>query len=356
MMPFEKMQSEALLTSAPLLERWKHMQNDYHVSKILAISNSDTYHPSKPTAIPNSSTYHPNKPTPIPNSDTYYPNKPTTVPNSDTYHPNRPISIPNSDTYHPIKPVTKPKLDAYRANKDLIETLPEGRRPQPSKPFAPTLWLAFALSGIALLLGTVVLYALVPSHSPGSSKHVNSSPTVKPPMQITTVPTVKPPVQITTVPTVKPPVQITTVPTATPTTVSTQPKILPSVSNNCTGPDWSRPSNNANNDYPDNAYYVVTLNGEASCYKANWVIPTGPTVGQTCDFATLFTRGTNAQVTYTFITNTGTRIPFNVNITSPVWMTFSSLADITSIELAVQDNQQSGRTMSAGPFTTSNCH
>ncbi|HWS83832.1 MAG TPA: serine/threonine-protein kinase [Ktedonobacteraceae bacterium] len=329
MMPFEKTQSEAPLT-APLLERWKYMQNDYHASKILAISNSDTYHPNKPTAIPN--------------SDTYHPSKPTAIPNSDTYHPNRPTPIPNSGTYHPNKPVTKPKIDAYRANKDLIETLPEGRPPQPSQPLAPTLWLAFALSGIALLLGTVVLYALVPSHSPGSSKHVNSSPTVQPPVQVSKVTTVKPPVQITTVT------------TATPTTVSTQPKILPSLSNNCTGPGWSRPSNNANNDYPDNAYYVVTLNGDASCYKANWVIPTGPTVGQTCDFVTLFTRGTNAQVIYTFITNTGTKIPFNVNITSPVWMTFSSLADITSIQLVAQGNHQSGTTMSAGPFTTTNCH
>ena len=220
MMPFEKTQSEAPLT-IPLLERWKHMQNDSHASKVLAIPNSDTYHPNKPTAIPNSNTYHPNKP--------------TAIPNSDTYHPNRPTPIPNSGTYHPNKPVTEPKIDAYRANKDLIETLPEGRRPQPSRPLAPTLWLAFALSGIALLLGTVVLYTLVPSHSPGSSKHVNSNPTSSP--------------------TVKPPVQITTVPMATPTTVSTQPKILPSVSNNCNRSGWSRPSNDANNGYPDNAYH-----------------------------------------------------------------------------------------------------
>src|SRR5204863_4334495 len=96
----EKMQSESLL-SAPLLERRKYMQNDYHASKS------------------------------------------TTVPNSDTYHPNKPTPIPNSDVYRP--------------NKDLIEALPEGRRSQPSEPLAPTLWLAFALSGIALLLGTIVL-------------------------------------------------------------------------------------------------------------------------------------------------------------------------------------------------------
>ncbi len=59
-------------------------------------------------------------------------------------------------------------------------SLPKGELPQPRKPLTPTLWVAFALSGIVILMGTVVLYAFLPPHSPGSS---NSGKSVsKPPM------------------------------------------------------------------------------------------------------------------------------------------------------------------------------
>jgi hypothetical protein len=55
-----------------------------------------------------------------------------------------------------------------------VEPLPIARLPQPGKPVTPTLWLAFALSSIVLLLGTVMLYALVPLRSPAASKPLKS--------------------------------------------------------------------------------------------------------------------------------------------------------------------------------------
>ncbi len=149
--PLENTESEAPLT-AHLFERRKHMENDYQASKVLA----------------------------IPNSDTYYANKTVAIPNSDTYYANKTVAIPNPDTYHTSQPITKPKINAYRTKKDLVEALPEGRHPQVSKPLPPTLWLAFALSGIVLLLGTVILYTLAPLRSPGSTGPVKSRLTVVP--------------------------------------------------------------------------------------------------------------------------------------------------------------------------------
>jgi len=135
--PLENTENEAPLT-VHLFERRKHMENDYQASKVLAIPNPDTYHAEKT------------------------------------------VAIPNSDTYHTSKSITKPEINAYRTKKDLAEALPEGRYPQVSKPLPPTLWLAFALSGIVLLLGTVILYTLVPLRSPGSTGPLKSRPTVVP--------------------------------------------------------------------------------------------------------------------------------------------------------------------------------
>ena len=75
-----------------------------------------------------------------------------------------------------------------------VEPLPRGRLPQPGKPVTPTLWLAFALSSIVLLMGTVMLYAFVPSRSPASSKHVKSSSAVTTPKNPATpvIPTPQP--------------------------------------------------------------------------------------------------------------------------------------------------------------------
>ncbi|HEY4032791.1 MAG TPA: hypothetical protein VGL94_02365 [Ktedonobacteraceae bacterium] len=84
----------------------------------------------------------------------------------------------------------------YNENKALMtpsgnpqaEALPKGKLPQQGKPLPTTLWLAFALSGIVLLLGTVVLYALVPLRAPGSTEPAKSSPT---PATTPTSPTVQ---------------------------------------------------------------------------------------------------------------------------------------------------------------------
>jgi hypothetical protein len=59
----------------------------------------------------------------------------------------------------------------------------KGGLPQPRKPLTPTLWVAFALSGIVILMGTVMLYAFVPPHSPGSSnsgKSISKTPMTNP--------------------------------------------------------------------------------------------------------------------------------------------------------------------------------
>ncbi len=310
--PLEKRESEAPATSH-LREPWKHVQNDYHVSKVSPIPNSDRYHASKSA---------------------------TALPNSDTHCASRSVTtLPNSDPYRSaIKPVTRPRIEIFRTKKDITEAFPEGKRPQISKPLpAATLWLAFALSGIALLLGTMSLYLFVPSQSPASNKLAKSSPQQQPTKSNTPI------------------VHIGQASTP-PATVNTLTEVEPSVFNNCNGAGWARPANNAHDDYPNNAYYLAILNGNASCYTANWTIPASSTTGKTCDFITVFTKNTNAQVIYTFTDKNRQKFYFNVNIASPAWTTFSSLKDIISIELTAQNNGQSGTTMSAGPFTINNCH
>ena len=87
-------------------------------------------------------------------------------------------------------------------NQTQVEPLPIGRLPQSGKPAASTLWLAFALSSIVLLIGTVMLYALVPLQSPPASrKSVQNTPkTIHPTVTPTPQPTEKPEVTPTTPP------------------------------------------------------------------------------------------------------------------------------------------------------------
>lgn len=71
----------------------------------------------------------------------------------------------------------------HHASKNLLiseneahpEPLLQGGPPQPRKHLPPTLWLAFALSGIALL--ALIPYVFVPSRSPSSTKPMKSSST-----------------------------------------------------------------------------------------------------------------------------------------------------------------------------------
>jgi len=65
------------------------------------------------------------------------------------------------------------------AESTYVEAFSAGGLSRSGKQFTSPLWLAFALSGIVLLLGTVILYALVPLRSPGSSHPERSSPTVQ---------------------------------------------------------------------------------------------------------------------------------------------------------------------------------
>jgi hypothetical protein len=199
-------ESETPLTTPHLLERWKQRNNSNH-GTVLPIA--DTYHPSKATVLPI--------------ADTYHSSKATALPIADTYHPSKATALPITDAYHSSKTVAKSKTDAYRSN---VEALPEGRRPQSNKQFSPTLWLAFALSGIVILLGTVALYSLVPSQSPASGKPAVSSPTVQPTVQPTVLITTSPMAQATHTPTAQathtPTAQATTIPTAQATTMNTR--------------------------------------------------------------------------------------------------------------------------------------
>jgi hypothetical protein len=119
----------------------------------------------------------------IPND--YYASKALKMPNSDTDQPNKIGLLPNSDAY-PLVTSSGARLPS----KDRVKAFPEERHAPFNKPLTPTLWLAFALSGIILLLGTLAPYVLAPLPSPASPK----------PVQITPTPTAYPPVQITPYP------------------------------------------------------------------------------------------------------------------------------------------------------------
>jgi transposase-like protein len=103
---------------------------------------------------------------------------------------------------------------ALSAEEADIEYLPDVKLSQPSKPLTPSLWLAFALSGIVLLLGTVILYTLVPLRSPGSTSPVKTRTTPVPPSPSNTLSILPSPSNAQPSPTTRPPV-----PTPTPTVI-----------------------------------------------------------------------------------------------------------------------------------------
>ena len=83
---------------------------------------------------------------------------------------------------------TKHRYNEHNDDRDLLvipardtyaEAFPAARRSQPNKPLTPTLWLAFALSGMVLLLGTLILYAFVPSRSPAAPNPGKDHPLVQ---------------------------------------------------------------------------------------------------------------------------------------------------------------------------------
>jgi len=211
--PLQETESEAPLTTHNL-KHWKHPQNGYHANKAVATPEVDTYlsskdqitppeieayHSNKALTTPEVEAYHSNKILATPEIDTHRSSKTLTIPEIDTYHSSKTLTIPEVDTYRSSKDqMTPPEIKAYHSNKALatpevgtyvsskdrmtppgnthFETLPKGRLSQAGKPLPPTLWLAFALSGIVILLGTLILYALVPSRPP-TNEPVKNTPT-----------------------------------------------------------------------------------------------------------------------------------------------------------------------------------
>jgi serine/threonine protein kinase len=102
-----------------------------------------------------------------------------------------------------------------------VDSLPIGRLPQPGKPVTPTLWLAFALSSIVILLGTVMLYAIVPLRSSPASfnKSVKSSPVMPKPQNLATrvTPTPHPTTHTLPIPPAQPKQQSVNRPSVAPT-------------------------------------------------------------------------------------------------------------------------------------------
>jgi serine/threonine protein kinase len=106
-----------------------------------------------------------------------------------------------------------------------VEPLPIGRLPQSGKPAASTLWLAFALSSVVLLIGTVMLYAFVPPLQ---------SPTTVPHKSVQSTPPI-PTVTLTPQPTVQPQVTPNTPPSNKKSTISSMP-IVPQIPQSVTQP------------------------------------------------------------------------------------------------------------------------
>ncbi len=77
----------------------------------------------------------------------------------------------------PHSPLKTSLLDSASRPR-LLDAPSQVSFPQSRKPLTPTLWLAFALSGIVILMGAIIPYALVPLHSPGSGNLIKNSSTV----------------------------------------------------------------------------------------------------------------------------------------------------------------------------------
>jgi serine/threonine protein kinase len=163
--PLQKIESQASLTRDNL----KHYN---HASKTLTLPDVDAYFSSKDRLTP-------------PEIDAYFSSKDRlTPPEIDAYHSNKASATPEVEPYYSKEILASPEVDDFHSNKDRmtppgnshVEALPKEKLPQVGKPLPPTLWLAFALSGIVILLGTLILYALVPSHPP-TNQPMKNSPT-----------------------------------------------------------------------------------------------------------------------------------------------------------------------------------
>ncbi len=158
-------------------EHRKQIPNNYSASKPLKTLNSETYLPDKASVTP-----HP---------DAHLPNKSIVSSKPETRLPNQVGMMSDSDPHLPSKTII-PFPGSRRPSKDHIEVFPEGRHAQFNKPLAPTLWLAFALSGFVLLLGTLVFNSIAPLATPASPKPMKQIVRAQTSAKITPTPTPTP--------------------------------------------------------------------------------------------------------------------------------------------------------------------
>jgi hypothetical protein len=162
-------------------EHGKQIPNNYSASKPLKTLNSETYLPDKASV-----TSHP---------DAHLPNKFIVSSKPETRLPNQVSMMSDSDTRLPSKTII-PFPGSRRPSNDHSEVFPEGRHAQFNKPLAPTLWLAFALSGFVLLLGTLVFNSIAPLATPASPKPMKQIVRTQTSVKITPTPTPTPKIQL----------------------------------------------------------------------------------------------------------------------------------------------------------------
>ncbi|HEX3641181.1 MAG TPA: protein kinase, partial [Ktedonobacteraceae bacterium] len=172
--------SDAPVTTR-LLERSEYVNNEHNTNKTLDTPPSQTPHKrsSKTLHRPSSKILHTpsSKPSDTPSSKILdmSPSKTSDTPSSKTSDTpsSKTSDTPSSKTSDTPSSKTSDmspsKALATLAEEAHVESLTKGGLPQSRKPLTPTLWVAFALSGLVILMGAILPYLLVPFHSPGSS-------------------------------------------------------------------------------------------------------------------------------------------------------------------------------------------
>ncbi len=175
--------SDAPVTTR-LLERSEYVNNEHNTSKTLDTPPSETLHKrsSKTLHRPSSKILHTPSAkildTPSAKILDMSPSKASDTPSAKILDTS---SSKASDTPSAkILDMSPSKALATLTEETHVESLTKGGLPQSRKPLTPTLWVAFALSGLVILMGAILPYLLVPFHSPGSSNAGKSSP--KPPI------------------------------------------------------------------------------------------------------------------------------------------------------------------------------
>ncbi|HEY4035979.1 MAG TPA: helix-turn-helix transcriptional regulator [Ktedonobacteraceae bacterium] len=125
-------------------------------------------------------------------------------------------------------------------------------------------------------------------------------------------------------------------------------EVEPQVQNRCNGPDWQSHTGIFGQ------YYTVKTNGSPFCYYASWTVPSDVTAAKSCDLRVFSYPGSTATIRYFFSTYHRNSVYTDINQTTSDWSYFPRYMDISLVELYVNDNQ-SGTTISVGPFFISNC-